>query len=73
MSSAMEEEEADLRDDLRGRPFERITLVEDGVRWMGVVEDLAGLTEEEEVGKGTEGGSTCEWDGGRSGRKWGGE
>jgi hypothetical protein len=59
MSSAMEEEEADLRDDLRGRPFERITLVEDGVRWMGAHEGLGGLTEEgqagEEVGKGTEG------------------
>jgi len=64
MSSAMEEEEADLRDDLRGRPFERITLVEDGVRWMGVVEDLGRLAAEgeagEAVGKGTEGGSTCE-------------
>jgi hypothetical protein len=56
MSSAMEEEEADLRDDLRGRPVERITLVEDGVRWMGVLEDFAGLTEAgEAVGKGTEG------------------
>ena len=58
MSSAMEEEEADLRDDLRGRPFERTTLVEDEVRWMGVLEDLTGLREEgeagEEVGKGTE-------------------
>lgn len=57
--SAMEEEEADLRDGLRGRPFERITLVEDGVRWMAVLEDLGGLTEEgeagEAVGKGTEG------------------
>jgi hypothetical protein len=55
----MEEEEADLRDGLRGRPFERITLVEDGVRWMAVLEDLGGLTEEgeagEAVGKGTEG------------------
>ena len=55
----MEEEEADLRDDLRGRPFERITLVEEGVRWMGVLEDLGGLAAEgevgEEVGKGTEG------------------
>jgi hypothetical protein len=59
MSSAMEEEEADLRDDLRGRPFERITLVEDGLRWMGVADVLGGLAEEgeagEEVGKGTEG------------------
>lgn len=77
MSSAIEEEEADLRDDLRGRPFDRITLVEEGVRWMGVLEDLVGLTEEgqtgEEVGKGTEGGSTREWDGGRSGGKRGGE
>jgi hypothetical protein len=58
----MEEEEADLRDDLRGRPFERITLVEEGVRWMGVHESLAGLAEDgeagEAVGKGTEGGST---------------
>jgi hypothetical protein len=59
MSSAIEEEEADLRDDLRGRPFERITLVDDGVRWMGVLEGLGGLTgeelAEEAVGKGTEG------------------
>jgi hypothetical protein len=59
MSSAMEEEEADLRDDLRGRPFGRITLVEDGVRWMGGLEDSGGLGEEAEagdaVGKGTEG------------------
>lgn len=55
----MEEEEADLSDDLRGRPFGRITLVEDGVRWMGVLEGLVGLRGEEEggeaVGKGTEG------------------
>lgn len=73
----MEEEEADLRDDLRGRPFERITLVEDGVRWMGGLEDFAGFAEEGEgeevVGKGTEGGSTRERDGGRSGGKRGGE
>jgi hypothetical protein len=57
MSSAMEEEEADLRDDLRGRPFGRITLVEEGVRWMGVLE-VGGLGDEAEageaVGKGTE-------------------
>jgi hypothetical protein len=51
MSSAMEEEEADLRDDLRGRPFERITLVEDGVRWMGVHEDLGGSAEEGQAGE----------------------
>jgi hypothetical protein len=59
MSSAMEEEEADLRDDLRGRPFGRITLVEDGVRWMGVLEYFWGVGEEAEgveaVGKGMEG------------------
>jgi hypothetical protein len=64
MSSAMEEEEADLRDDLRGRPFGRITLVEEWVRWMGVVEDLAGFPEEgeagEAVGKGKEGEPTRE-------------
>ena len=53
----MEEEEADLRDDLRGRPFGRITLVEEGVRWMGVLEDWAGLPvgDDATVGKGTEG------------------
>ena len=59
----MEEEEADLRDDLRGRPFERTTPVEDGVRWMGVLEGFAGLRGEEAgeaVGKGTEGGFTRE-------------
>jgi len=59
MSSAMEEEEADLRDDLRGRPFGRTTLVEDEVRWMGVLECLVGWRGEgeagEAVGKGTEG------------------
>ena len=64
MSSAMEEEEADLRDDLRGRPFERTTPVEDGVRCMGVHEGFVGLRGEEEageaVGKGTEGGFTRE-------------
>jgi hypothetical protein len=32
MSSAMEEEEADLRDDLRGLPFERTTLEDEDVR-----------------------------------------
>ncbi len=55
----MEEEEADLRDDLRGRPFGRTTLVEDEVRWMGVLECLVGWRGEgeagEAVGKGTEG------------------
>jgi hypothetical protein len=63
MSSAIEEEEADLRDGLRGLPFERIMPVEDGVRWIGGLEILAGLTvgvAGEEVGKGTEGGSTRE-------------
>jgi len=64
MSSAIEEEEADLRDGLRGLPFERIMPVEEGVRWIGGLEDLAGLArvEEagEEVGKGTEGRSTRE-------------
>lgn len=64
MSSAIEEEEADLRDDLRGRPFERITPVEDCVRWMGVLGDLVELREEGvegvEVGKGMDGGSTGE-------------
>ena len=64
MSSAIEEEEADLRDDLRGRPFERITPVDDGVRWMGVLGDLVELRDEgvegEQVGKGTDGGSTGE-------------
>ncbi len=63
MSSAIEEEEADLRDDLRGRPFERITPEEEGVRWMGVLEDMAGLAEVGDggaVGKGKEGGSTGE-------------
>jgi hypothetical protein len=61
MSSAIEEEDADLRDDLRGLPFERIMLVEDGVRWIGGLANLAGVTEVgeagETVGKGTEGGS----------------
>ncbi len=61
MSSAIEEEEADLRDDLRGRPFARITPVEEGVRWMGVLEDLDEVGEEEEAeGNGTEGGPTRE-------------
>jgi hypothetical protein len=62
MSSAIEEEEADLRDDLRGLPFERIMLVEDSVRWIGGLEILAWVTEVgeagETVGKGTEGWST---------------
>jgi hypothetical protein len=49
--SAMEEEEADLRDDLRGRPFGRTTPVEDGVRWMGAHEGLVGLGEEAEAGE----------------------
>jgi hypothetical protein len=61
MSSAIEEEEADLRDGLRGLPLERIMLVEEEVRWIGAHDDLAGVGEAgEEVGKGTEGGSTRE-------------
>jgi hypothetical protein len=59
MSSVIEEDEADLRDGLRGLPFERIMLVEEGVRWIGRPEDLAGSTEVgvagKTVGKGTEG------------------
>lgn len=62
MSSAIEEEEADLRDDLRGLPFERIILVDEGVRSIGGLEKLVGSTKVGEagvmVGKGTEGGST---------------
>ena len=62
MSSAMEEEEADLRDDLRGLPFGRITLEDEGVRWIGGGADGVGVPEVREVGevvgKGTEGGST---------------
>jgi hypothetical protein len=62
MSSAIEEEEADLRDGLRGLPLGRIIPVEDGVRWIGGLEDLGVVTKGgevgEEVGKGTEGGST---------------
>jgi hypothetical protein len=62
MSSAIEEEEADLRDGLRGLPLGRIIPVEDGVRWIGGLEDLGVVTKGvevgEDVGKGTEGGST---------------
>jgi hypothetical protein len=32
MSSGIEEDEADLRDGLRGLPFERITLLDEDVR-----------------------------------------
>ena len=43
-------------------------LVEEDVRWIGGLEDLAGLAESgDAVGKGTGGGSTRESDGGR---KW---
>jgi hypothetical protein len=71
MSSVIEEDDADLRDGLRGLPLERIMLVEEVVRWIGGLEDLAGLTESgDAVGKGTEGGSTREFDGGGFGRKW---
>jgi hypothetical protein len=62
MSSAIEEEEADLRDGLRGMPFERIMLEDEAERWTGGLADLAWVIEVgeegEEVGKGTEGGST---------------
>jgi hypothetical protein len=56
MSSAIEEEDADLRDGLRGLPFERMMLVEETVRWIGGLEDFAELLREvgEAVGKGTE-------------------
>jgi len=64
----MEEEEADLRDDLRGLPFGRIMLLDEDVRWTGGGADFAGVTEVGEagdvVGKGTEGGSTRARDGG---------
>ena len=74
----MEEEEADLRDDLRGLPFGRIMLVAEDVRWIGGGADFAEVTEVgvagEVVGKGTEGGSKRARDGGRSGEAWrGGE
>jgi hypothetical protein len=55
VSSTIEEEEAaDLRDDLRGLPFERIMLEAEGVRWTGELVDLAGEAGVM-VGKGTEG------------------
>ena len=57
MSSAIEEEEADLRDDLRGLPFERIMLLDEAERWTLDWVSEAG-EEEEVVGKGTEGEST---------------
>lgn len=64
MSSAIEEEEADLRDGLRGLPLERIMLEEDDVRSIGRLEDFCGLAgvavAGETEGNGTEGGSTRE-------------
>ena len=55
----MEEEEADLRDDLRGLPFGRIMLEDEDERSIGTGADFAELAEAGEVvGKGTEGGST---------------
>jgi hypothetical protein len=60
MSSAIEDEEADLRDGLSGLPLARTTLVDDEVRSMGgladlVVADVAVVGEVGEVvGKGTE-------------------
>jgi hypothetical protein len=78
MSSAIEEEEADLRDGLRGLPLARTTLVDDEVRWMGGVEDLAeevAVVGEvgEDVGKGTEvgrDGGTPRGVGGGEGSCW---
>ena len=59
MSSAMEEEEADLREDLRGLPLERSTLVEEGVRCISGLNELDGVTcAGDVVGKGTGGEST---------------
>jgi hypothetical protein len=59
MSSAMEEEEADLREDLRGLPLERSTPVEEGVRWIGGQDKLGGVAcAGDIVGKGTGGEST---------------
>jgi hypothetical protein len=56
----MEEEEADLRDGLRGLPLGRSMPVEEDVRWTGG--DDFGVTNAGEagevVGKGTGGGST---------------
>jgi len=48
-----------LRDDLRGLPFERIMLEQEGVRWIGGIVDLVAVKvvgeAGEAVGKGTEG------------------
>jgi len=41
MSSAIEEEEADLRDGLRGLPFGRIMLEDEAERWTGGLANLA--------------------------------
>jgi hypothetical protein len=64
MSSAIEEEEADLRDGLRGLPLERIMLEEDDVRWFGGLVDLGGwaggAVAGETEGNGKEGGFTRE-------------
>lgn len=58
MSSAIEDEEADLRDGLSGLPLARTTLVDDTVRWMGGLVNLAEVApvgiEGEVVGNGTE-------------------
>jgi hypothetical protein len=59
MSSAMEEEEADLREDLRGLPSERSTPVEEGVRWIGGQDDFGRVACVGDVdGKGTGGESS---------------
>jgi hypothetical protein len=57
MSSAIEEQEADLREDLRGLLLERSTPVEVGFRWIGRRDDLDGVTcIGDVVGKGYRGG-----------------
>jgi hypothetical protein len=74
MSSAIEDDEADLRDGLSGLPLARTTLEVDEVRWIGVVVDLAEVEVAvvgevgEVVGKGTEVGVICWWGNGRTPR-----
>jgi hypothetical protein len=75
MSSAIEDEEADLRDGLRGLPLARTTLVDDEVRWMGGLADEVAVVGEvgEVVGKGTEvgrDGGTPRGVGGGEGSCW---
>lgn len=78
MSSAIEDEEADLRDGLRGLPFGRIMLEDEAERWTGGLAHLAWVTvageEGEAEGKGMGGRSTCVSDeGGLGGGEGGGE